>query len=181
MKRLILLFVVLPVLSAGGLVWWLYRPQDRPNLVLITIDTARADHLGTYGYERPTSPNIDRLAATGVVFDNAFTQSSLSAPSHATILTGVSPPTHAVLRNADRIPDGVTRLPEVLQAAGYETAAFVGHRFLGGDFGFFRGFDTSEVHHLPTHASDHGHRNRGDEVLLDDVAEPGDLFDAALR
>jgi arylsulfatase A-like enzyme len=181
MKRLILLFLVIPVLAAAGLYWWLSSPPPRPNIVLITIDTARADHLGTYGYERPTSPNIDRLAATGVVFENAFTQSSLSAPSHATILTGVSPPTHGVLRNTDKIPDHVIRLAEVLQGAGYETAAFVGHPLVGGDFGFFRGFDASKVHHLPAHAPDHGDQNHRLLLQPEDVAEPAALFDAALE
>jgi arylsulfatase A-like enzyme len=180
MKQLILLFLVIPVLTAAGLYWWLSSSPPRPNIVLITIDTARADHLGIYGYERPTSPNIDRLAATGVLFENAFTQSSLSAPSHATILTGVSPPTHGVLRNTDKIPDHVTRLAEVLQSAGYETAAFVGHPLVGGAFGFFRGFDTSEVHHLPAHAPDHGEQNHRYTLDPEDVAEPGALFDAAL-
>jgi arylsulfatase A-like enzyme len=181
MKRLILLLLVIPVLTAAGLYWWLSSPPTRPNIVLITIDTARADHLGIYGYARQTSPNIDHLAATGVVFENAFTQSSLSAPSHATILTGVSPPTHGVLRNTDKIPDHVTRLADVLQGAGYETAAFVGHPLVGGDFGFFRGFDTSEVHHLPAHAPDHGDQNHRYKLQPEDVAKPGDLFDAALE
>ncbi len=181
MRRLILLFLVIPVLTAAGLYWWLSSPPPRPNIILITIDTARADHLGIYGYKRPTSPNIDRLAATGVVFENAFTQSSLSAPSHATILTGVSPPTHGVLRNTDKIPDHVTRLADVLQGAGYETAAFVGHPIVGGRFGFFRGFDASEVHHLPAHAPDHGDLNHRYQLQPEDVAEPGALFDAALE
>ena len=181
MKRLILLILVIPVLAAAGLYWWLSSPPPRPNIVLITIDTARADHLGIYGYERPTSPNIDRLAATGMVFENAFTQSSLSAPSHATILTGVSPPTHGVLRNTDKIPDHVVRLAEVLQGAGYKTAAFVGHPLVGGEFGFFHGFDTSEVHHLPAHAPDHGEENHRFLLQPEEVAEPAALFDAALE
>ena len=118
------------------------RPKpERPNLLLISIDSLRSDHLGLYGYSRNTSPVIDRLGREGVFFSQALAPSSWTLPSHATLFTGQPPRQHGVdAHNRGLSPEAVT-LAEVLKAAGYRTAAFVSGPFLGGVYGFTRGFD----------------------------------------
>ncbi|MBY0276211.1 sulfatase-like hydrolase/transferase [Candidatus Binatia bacterium] len=112
----------------------------RPNVVLISIDTLRADHLGTYGYARPTSPNLDALAGRGVAFEQATSPSSWTLPAHASLLSGVSPYRHGAISEATRIRDDVPLLAELLRAGGYHTAAFVNAPFVSRDYGFARGF-----------------------------------------
>jgi len=113
------------------------------NLVLVTVDTLRADHLGLYGYRRPTSPFLDQLGREGVVFWQAIASSSHTAPSHATILTSLHPEQHGVLLNGQALPDGVPTLATLLQAQGFETAGFVSVRFLEGLKAGFETFDAS--------------------------------------
>lgn len=122
------------------------RPAEpnAPNVVLVSIDTLRADHLGTYGYARPTSPHIDRLATDGVVFENAFAPSPWTLPSHATMLTGVSPYRHGAVRADLQIAPDVVTLAERLSRAGYQTVGFVNAPFVGSRFGFARGFERFE-------------------------------------
>lgn len=105
---------------------------DYDNLVLVTIDTLRADHLGLYGYPRPTSPYLDTLGREGVVFWNAVTASSHTAPSHATLLTSLYPEQHRVLVNGQPLDPRVPALASLLQERGVETAGFVSVRFLDG-------------------------------------------------
>jgi len=166
------------LIAALGLGAWyaLLRPVERPNVLLITIDTLRADHLGTYGYERATSPTIDSLAASGVAFDNAFAQAILSGPSHATIFTSLHTPVHGVINNGVVMdPDNLT-FTELLRASGYTTAMFVSHDLMSAEFGFGQGFEVSENHPVEVHR--HGHD--------DDEAGPGamlpleSVFDAVI-
>jgi arylsulfatase A-like enzyme len=116
-------------------------PQRRPNILLISIDSLRADHLGCYGWRRDTSPRIDALAASGVRFTNAWATTSWTLPSHVSMLTGRSLLGHGVLENGDAIPGSVPLLAALLQAAGYRTAAFVAAPYLSSRYGFGRGFD----------------------------------------
>jgi arylsulfatase A-like enzyme len=109
------------------------RPAG-PNLLLVTIDTLRADHLGTYGYERPTSPRLDAFAETAVVFDDAGVQASWTLPSLASLLTSLPSSTHS------RLDDSFTTLAEILCAAGWDTAMVASHVFLGAQFGLHQGF-----------------------------------------
>jgi len=102
------------------------------SLLLVTIDTMRADHLGVYGYPRPTSPFLDELGRESVVFWNAIAASSHTAPSHATILTSLYPEQHRVLVNGQHLQADVPSLPAILRASGFDTAAFVSVRFLEG-------------------------------------------------
>ncbi len=112
-------------------------------MLLVTIDTLRADHVGAYGYHEATSPALDGLAARGTRFENAQSAAPLTGPSHATIFTGHYPPVHGVRDNARFVINpGVTTLAERLRRAGYETAAFVGAFPVAAAFGFGRGFDT---------------------------------------
>ena len=86
------------------------RPATPPNVVLVTIDTLRADHLGCYGYDRDTSPNLDRLAADGVRFANAVSVSSWTLPAHASILTGLYPAEHGVVTDVSALPPSARTL-----------------------------------------------------------------------
>ena len=98
-----------------------------PNVVLISVDTLRQDHLGVYGNEEIKTPHIDSLAARSVVFDNAFSPIPLTNPSHSTMLTGLYPGNHGVVTNRPtRFFDNVRSLPVILNEQGYRTAAFVG-------------------------------------------------------
>src|SRR5262249_19557677 len=104
-----------------------FRPPPAPSLLLITIDTLRADHVGAYGAATGATPALDALAADGVRFDQAQTAVPLTAPSHATILTGVYPPAHGVRGNVVfTLGDGHATLATRLKRRGYRTAAFVG-------------------------------------------------------
>jgi len=94
------------------------------HVFFITIDTLRADHLGCYGYVRNTSPFIDSLAKKGVLFENAYSQSPSTCPSHASIFTGLYPSQHRVLANGYVLDDSYTTLAEILRENGLKTAAF---------------------------------------------------------
>jgi len=134
---------VLLILAAVGVVLFARRSPRPPNLLLVTIDTLRADRVSAYGYGRPTTPVLDALAARGARFSNAQSASPLTGPSHATILTGHYPPVHGVRDNARfSIAAASTTLAERLGRAGYETAASVGAFPVAGAFGFARGFST---------------------------------------
>jgi arylsulfatase A-like enzyme/Flp pilus assembly protein TadD len=120
------------------------RGSRRPsNLLLVTIDTVRADHVGAYGDARAETPNLDRLARSGVRFDSAISAVPLTLPSHATILSGLLPPHHGVRNNgAGAFPASRVTLATLLSASGYRTGAFVGSYVLDHRFGLGRGFET---------------------------------------
>jgi arylsulfatase A-like enzyme/Flp pilus assembly protein TadD len=119
------------------------KASSRPrNLLLVTIDTVRADHLGAYGYRSAETPALDRLAGEGMCFDRAESAVPLTLPSHATILSGLTPPHHGLRNNgAGRFPEDRSTLATTLSAAGYSTGAFVGSFVLDHRFGLARGFD----------------------------------------
>jgi len=114
---------------------------EQPNIILITIDTLRADHLGCYGYKQKTSPNIDRLASGGLLFRNAFATAPITLPSHASILTGMYPAHHGFHDNAFFQTPSIWHLPEALKNGGYKTAAFVSGAPLLSKYGLNHGFD----------------------------------------
>ena len=114
----------------------------RPHLLLVTIDTLRFDRLGCYGHTRAHTPTLDALAARGTRFATAIAHTPLTAPSHASILTGRTPLGHGVRDNGMVMPNASTTLAERLQAAGYRTGAFVSTFVLDRRFGLARGFDT---------------------------------------
>ncbi len=116
---------------------------DEPlNILLVTIDTLRADHLGCYGNRQIKTPAIDRLAQEGVLFKNVVCQAPLTGPSHASILTGLYPQTHGVRINGYPLRDRVLTLAKILKISQYKTAGFVSVDFLGDDVsGLGRGFD----------------------------------------
>ena len=100
---------------------------DRPNVVLITIDTLRADHISAYGYDRQTSPQMDRLIERGIRFDDARTVEPLTSPALCSMVTSLYPNEHGSTRNGLRMREGLTSLPRLLAEHGYQTAAFVGN------------------------------------------------------
>jgi arylsulfatase A-like enzyme len=113
-----------------------------PHIILVIIDTIRADHMGLYGYEHPTTPRIDALAAQSVVFDNAIATCPATAPSIASTLTGHHRASHGVRRNGSLLHPSVTTLAEMLQSQGYRTAAVVSNPSIGrSGTGFDQGFD----------------------------------------
>ena len=117
-------------------------PPERPNVILISLDTLRADHLGAYGYERDTSPNLDRLFEEGVLFENCVSTSSWTTPAHASVFTGLSPVIHrANGLNGYRLRDRFTTLAELAESSGQLTAAFTEGVAVGGQLGFYQGFD----------------------------------------
>ena len=118
-----------------------------PDLVLITIDTLRADHLSVNGAQNVATPNLDRLARAGVNFSRARSPVPLTLPSHASILTGHYPPTHGIRDNASsRLAESQLTLSEVLRSKGYETAAFLGSFVLDRRFGLNQGFEVYDDH-----------------------------------
>jgi len=111
------------------------------NVLLITIDTLRADHLGCYGYKGIKTPNIDALARQGVLFQQAYTPVPVTFPSHVSILTGTYPPFHGVRNNGNFIlSNKAVTLAEILADHGYRTAAFIGAYVLDSYYGLDQGF-----------------------------------------
>jgi arylsulfatase A-like enzyme len=139
----LLRFVVPVVLAAcAGNEW------GDANVVVIAIDTLRADHVGAYGYPRPTTPHLDRLAADGLVFETAVSQSSWTLPAFASIFTGRLPSYHRAGEGrfpaVSRLDDSHETLATLLAAEGYRTASFVSNAWVGADVGMTRGFDRHE-------------------------------------
>lgn len=117
-------------------------PSDqRPDLVIVSLDTVRADRLSVYGFERPTSPTLETLARDAVVFERAYTTAPWTLPSHVSLLSGELPDRHGVHGPKSRIDPSTPWLPEALAGAGYTTAAWTGGGYVNPVFGFGRGFD----------------------------------------
>jgi tetratricopeptide (TPR) repeat protein len=116
--------------------------DHRVSVVLITLDTTRADHLGPYGYALAETPVLDGLAARGTTFERAYSSAPLTIPSHSTMFTGRFPPSHGVRDNGDFVlPEEAVTLAERFQAAGYTTAAFPSAFPTNRRWGFAQGFD----------------------------------------
>ena len=118
------------VLGCGG------ETPRRLNVLLLTIDTLRADHLSCYGYARPTSPEIDRLAAQGVLFRNPIVQRGGTWPSLTSILTSMYPHSHGVRKNGEQLNASKKILAELLRDEGYATAAFLTNMISAPNRGF---------------------------------------------
>jgi arylsulfatase A-like enzyme/tetratricopeptide (TPR) repeat protein len=168
-KRFLLAILVLVACSRE-------QPQTlrNANVLLITLDTTRADRLGAYGYAQAATPNLDRLAAEGVLFEQCVTPSGFTLPSHSTIMTGLYPPAHGVRLNGDAaLGDVQTTLAERLKAKGYRTGAFVSAFVLDGRWGLSQGFD---------HYDDKFHIGADQRLDLARVQRPGNVVtDLALE
>ncbi|MFW6125182.1 MAG: sulfatase-like hydrolase/transferase, partial [Pirellulales bacterium] len=115
---------------------------DRPNILLVTLDSVRPDHLGCYGYRGTETPQIDRLAAEGVRFTAAYTQAPNTWVAHASLLTGCIPPRHGLRWPLGRVRAEVPTLAELLRAAGYATFGLPALSLLSRESGFARGLET---------------------------------------
>jgi arylsulfatase A-like enzyme len=118
------------------------RQPARPNVLLIVMDTTRADHLSCYGYGKQTTPALDRIASQGVLFEQMIAAASWTLPSHATLFTGLYPRDHKATGATSSLPAELTTLAEVLAAAGYDTAGFSCNPWLTAATGLTQGFRT---------------------------------------
>jgi arylsulfatase A-like enzyme/Flp pilus assembly protein TadD len=158
------LLVLLPVLAAAA--------TDPPSVILITLDTFRADRMGFLGSKLGLTPQLDALASQSVVFEHAYSQAPITPVSHATILTGTFPQYHGIRNFGDRLPPSVPFLPEILHAQGYLTGAFVSSIILDPKNGFASGFERGfDVYDAGFHRQKTGERReasmqrRGDVTL----------------
>ncbi len=149
MTRPTLLLALTPLLSGcGSEPSGLSATAAAPNLLLVTIDTLRADHLGCYGYFRDTSPTIDALAAESVLFERAYCPMATTLPSHVSLLTGLNPLEHGILANQEHGGDrfvsrpGARSIAEILKEEGYATGAFVSAAPIKKSTGIAAGFET---------------------------------------
>ena len=150
---------------------------SKPNLVLITLDSARADHMGFLGAKSALTPNLDRLAGESIVFEHAYAQAPASVVSHAAILSGAYPQSTGISQIGGTLPSSLFYLPDLLKAQAYRTAAFVGSIDLdpwnGLAQGFDRGFQTYDAGFRPAIPGDSRPpitARRGGEVVARAVA-----------
>jgi arylsulfatase A-like enzyme/Flp pilus assembly protein TadD len=163
LRRLILILTAFTTLYAAA------QTPAKPalNVVLITIDTLRADHLGCYGYKQIKTPNIDALAADGTRFDRAFAVVPVTLPSHTSILTGTYPMLSGMHDfSGNKLSPLQPTLASVLKQAGYQTGAVIAAAVLDSRFGLNQGFDFYY---------DHFEFSRLDEANLDEMERPGNV------
>ncbi|MCR4410620.1 MAG: sulfatase-like hydrolase/transferase [Candidatus Saccharicenans sp.] len=152
MKKGALILLVLALVAAAAFFIFVFRPGDSGvkqlrgqknfNVILITVDTLRADRLGCYGFVPDVTPAMNKMAAAGVRFENCIAQTPLTLPSHATILTGTLPIHHGVRDNGGFVvPPQLETMAETFKSAGYQTAAFVSAYVLDSKWGLNQGFD----------------------------------------
>lgn len=138
LRSVTLLFLVLSLSACG---------QDARvprNVILISVDTLRADHLGCYGYDRPVSPHVDQWALTGTRFVDVTAASPWTLPSHASLLTGLYPSGHGIFGESHGLPDEIPTLATVFREQGFNTMALVNSFYLSERHGFARDFDAFE-------------------------------------
>lgn len=157
MYRLILFLLLIPTISSAA----------KPNLLLITIDTLRADRLGCYGRKDARTPNLDALAQKSLLFEIAVSQAPLTLPSHTSLLTGKYPYQHGVRDNAGRLSESEVTLSEILKENGYHTYAAIGGFPLDHRFGLNQGFDiyNDELPHQRHRPLDFGSERPADAVV----------------
>lgn len=156
--------VALLLAACGG-------PKDeRPSVILVSIDTLRADHVGLYGYERPTTPFLDRWAQQATVFDQAFTTAAWTLVAHMTMLTGLFPEQHGVIGQKLGLSPELPLLAERLHTAGYRTYGLHNGGWIHERYGFQRGFDVFREHKGLEEADQHL------RALLPDLERDGPFF-----
>ena len=152
---------------------WAKSGIAKPNVILFTLDTTRADHIACYGYPDVKTPNLDALAGRGVLFEQAATSSPLTLPAHCSIMTGMYPTYHGVRVNGNTaLNQEQTTIAEVLSAQGYRCGAFIGAFVLDGRWGLNQGFD---------HYDDRFDLQKYKHIDLGAVQKPGnEVMDSAL-
>ena len=144
------------------------RAEATPSILLITLDTTRADSLGCYGNEQATTPNLDRLAAEGLRYLHAIAPAPLTLPSHASLLTGLAPPQHGLRDNGvNRLPETIPTLATVLTERGYATGAVVASLVLDRRFGLARGFDRYDDEMAAERRGEYGYPERDARAVTD--------------
>jgi arylsulfatase A-like enzyme len=128
--------------------------ETRANVILVTVDTLRADHIGAYGNPHIQTPALDQLASEGAVFETCYAQSNVTVPSHLTILSSLSTMDHGVLGNGGPLPDPVLTLPQIFADAGYRTAAIVSAKHLGPEFAVGSSLTALDYYHAPRRLSE---------------------------
>jgi arylsulfatase A-like enzyme len=145
------------------------RQTARPNVLFISIDTLRADHVQSYGYARETTPALDRLVAEGARFENAISPSSWTLPTHLTMLTALPPEAHGVVQTTGvKLGSAVVTLPELLWSEGYATAGFVSGGYLESQYGHAQGFDHYDDYSIP-YLCNHQYRSCTTSPMLYDL------------
>ena len=146
----------------------LRKEETKHNVLLITIDTLRADRLSCYGSSLPRTPNIDTLAERGVLFSRAFANTSTTLPSHANILLGTTPVHHGVHENLNfAVREELLTLAEHLKKHGYSTGAFVGAYALDSRFGLSQGFDVYDDKYSRLHSVNLSSLERKAETVIE--------------
>ena len=168
-----LLFVAVAIVVLCGSVLWLRTPAQPFNLLLITLDTTRADRLGCYGSPHGDTPVLDALADESCLFERAYAPVPLTLPSHASLMTGLYPPEHGLRTNSgqQRLDSDVPVLAERLRKQGYQTGAFLGAFVLDHKFGLDHGFEVYDDHmelaRNPFMGDGHEHMVRSGEHVVD--------------
>jgi len=148
------------------------EPVRRPDVILVSIDTLRADHVGAYGYERDTTPFLDGLAREGLLFERAFSPAAWTLTAHASMLTGLRPEEHGLVEDGLAFAPEIPLLAERLAAVGYRTVGLYLEGWIDPDRGFGRGFE-----HFQTHAdAAEAGRNLATVLEAHDPARPLFLF-----
>ncbi len=141
MRRIVSTLLPLVVIAAV-LLWWRARPPRRlPNVILISIESLRPDHLGAYGGPRPTTPRLDAFAADAVVYEKAHSVTSWTLAAHASLFTGLYPHAHQAEGPLDTLGDAYATLAEILRDHGYQTAGVASGPYLRREFNLTQGFD----------------------------------------
>lgn len=183
------LLVILALMGAAGALGWAasrertFQPRYEgrpPNVLFLSIDTLRTDHMGVYGYGRDTTPNLDAWAETATIFDNAQASASWTLPGLATVLTSYFTSTHRCWSFNSRLDPSFPTLPEILRDAGYDTMCVTSHVFLARRYGLQQGFvhfDDEFAHPIEDHAeavTSHMVSDKGLEFLEQKAATDDD-------
>ena len=177
-SKFIIVFLLVVILPGISYIYFSREKASSGNILLITLDTVRADRLHCYDYETISTPNIDHLAAGGVQFENAIAPAPMTLPSHVSLLTGLYPLVHGVHDNSMyRLSDRAITLAEIMRDNGYRTGAVVGAFVLDSSYGLDQGFGYYDdefpdpaLHSMITVTSDEGNRVRMKKVNERDAA-----------
>ena len=154
--------------AIGGFAGWFYFKHashgNIRNVLLISIDTCRADRLGCYGYQGQVTPKIDAPAREGVRFTSVITPVPMTLPAHCSMLTGSYPATHGVHSNYERLGEANVTLAKVMRSAGYQTAAVLGGFPMSSRFGIGQGFETYDDEFPRKHGADEPGERKAEEV-----------------
>ena len=170
-KRRVLISLIALVLAGSIGLWWSSRPRfEVRNILLISIDTCRADRLGCYGYPHNTTPHIDALAEQSILFTDTVAAVPMTLPSHTTILTGTNPPYHGIHDNyGNRLADSNVTLAEILRDNGFTTGAIVSTFVMDSKFGMDQGFDTYNDQFETSYNVQFLTERRGDEATREAI------------